>query len=148
MRNPLNRTANQSQANIAPPVADLRLQYAKSICRSGDSLWSHPSSSGRLIVIPQHDEVGNSVFTLYEDQNDGYGYERGLRATIRFEWNHRSKTLTVESRHGDFPGMTRDRKFLVVLVKPHHGVGLDQTSRPERVISYTGSQVIVQVGAK
>jgi hypothetical protein len=90
----------------------------------------------------------NSAFALCEDQNDGYGYERGLSATIRFEWNDRSRTLTVESRHGDCPGMTRDRKFLVVLVKPHHGVGLDRTSRPERVISYTGSQVIVQVGAK
>jgi alpha-D-xyloside xylohydrolase len=90
----------------------------------------------------------NGTFTLYEDQNDGYGYEKGLCATIQFEWNDRAKTLTVEDRQGDFPGMIRARKFLVVLVRPHYGVGLDQTSRPDRVISYTGSKVTVQVEAR
>jgi alpha-D-xyloside xylohydrolase len=90
----------------------------------------------------------NGTFTLYEDQDDGYGYENGLCATIQFNWDHRSKTLTIRKRHGDFPGMLRDRKFLVVLVRPHHSVGFNQSSRPDQIISYTGSQVKVQIGAK
>ena len=91
---------------------------------------------------------GNGTFTLYEDQSDGYGYEKGLCATIQFKWNDRARTLTIGKREGSFPGILRDRKFLVVLVKPDHGTGFDQTSRPDQIISYTGTQVTVQIGAK
>jgi len=93
-------------------------------------------------------EGGNSTFTLYEDQNNGYGYERGLHTTIEIKWNDKTKTLTIGKRRGGYPGMLKDRKFLVVLVKPDHGVGLDQTARPDEMISYRGDQVTLQLGAK
>jgi alpha-D-xyloside xylohydrolase len=103
-----------------------------------------PEDPIELRIYPGED----GAFTLYEDQNDGYGYEKGLCATIQFNWNDRSRTLTIRKRQGDFPGMIKNRKFLVVLVKPHHGVGLGQTSRPDQIISYTGSQLTVEVGSQ
>jgi alpha-D-xyloside xylohydrolase len=54
-------------------------------------------------------------FTLYEDEGDNYNYERGAYATITFEWNDRSRTLTIAPRQGEYPGMLKSRQFTVVL---------------------------------
>jgi len=54
-------------------------------------------------------------FTLYEDEGDNYNYERGVYSTITFEWNDRSRTLTIAPRQGEYPGMLKSRQFTVVL---------------------------------
>ncbi|MCR4582938.1 MAG: glycoside hydrolase family 31 protein [Prevotella sp.] len=70
----------------------------------------------------------DGTFTLYEDEGDGYNYERGVYATIPFSWNDRTRTLTIGNRQGQFPGMLTTRKFTIMLP--------DGTSR---VIDYDGS---------
>ncbi len=60
-------------------------------------------------------------FTLYEDESDNYDYEKGMRATITFEWNDARQTLTIGKRNGKFPGMLNERTFHVVFVSPGHG---------------------------
>ena len=57
----------------------------------------------------------NGSFTLYEDEGDGYNYEKGVFSTITFEWNDKTKTLTIGARQGSYPGMLNDRKFTIVL---------------------------------
>ena len=57
----------------------------------------------------------NGSFTLYEDEGDGYNYEKGVYSTIAFEWNDKTKTLTIGARQGSYPGMLNDRKFTIVL---------------------------------
>ena len=57
----------------------------------------------------------NGSFTLYEDEGDGYNYEKGVYSTIAFEWNDKTKTLTIGARQGSYPGMLNDRKFTFVL---------------------------------
>jgi alpha-D-xyloside xylohydrolase len=57
----------------------------------------------------------NGSFTLYEDEGDGYNYEKGVFSTIAFEWNDKTKTLTIGARQGIYPGMLNDRKFTIVL---------------------------------
>jgi alpha-D-xyloside xylohydrolase len=57
----------------------------------------------------------NGSFTLYEDEGDGYNYEKGVFSTIAFEWNDKTKTLTIGARQGSYPGMLNDRKFTIVL---------------------------------
>ena len=64
-----------------------------------------------LRVYPGAD--GN--FTLYEDEGDGYNYEKGVYSTIDFSWNDRTRTLTIADRQGAYPGMSAKRKFTVVL---------------------------------
>ncbi|MBR6140387.1 MAG: DUF5110 domain-containing protein [Bacteroidaceae bacterium] len=54
-------------------------------------------------------------FTLYEDEGDGYNYEKGVYSTITFQWNDKSRTLTIGKRQGEFPGMLKTRKFTVVM---------------------------------
>jgi len=65
-----------------------------------------------ICVYPGRD----ADFTLYEDEGDGYGYERGQRSTIRLHWNDRARRLTIGSRQGSYPGMLADRRFRVNVV--------------------------------
>ena len=36
-------------------------------------------------------EGANGEFTLYEDENDNYNYEKGVYSTITFTWNDAKK---------------------------------------------------------
>lgn len=84
-------------------------------------------------------------FTLYEDENDGYNYEKGICATIEFEWDNDDKTLTIDERKGTFPGMLQSRVFNIVLVSGNNGVGLPITKNVSKTITYKGSEVTVKL---
>ena len=58
----------------------------------------------------------DGAFTLYDDAGDGYGYERGERATIALRWDEGKSTLTFDARQGSFPGMSKERVFNLVFV--------------------------------
>jgi len=73
-------------------------------------------------------------FTLYEDENDNYDYEKGLHATIPFHWDDARQSLTVGDRTGTFPGMLTNRTFRVVW---------PGSTQPAKVIEYTGREVVV-----
>lgn len=57
----------------------------------------------------------DGTFVLYEDEGDNYNYEKGVFATIAFQWNNKSQTLTIGNRQGTYPGMLESRHFTVVL---------------------------------
>jgi alpha-D-xyloside xylohydrolase len=81
----------------------------------------------------------NGDFTLYEDENDSYNYEKGVYATIPFQWDEASGTLTIGARQGSFPGMLQTRTFQIVLVGEGHGAGIRPDPQPDRVVQYTGA---------
>lgn len=83
-------------------------------------------------------------FTLYEDENDNYDYEKGVHATIAFHWNDSSATLTIGRRNGSFPGMLQARTFNVVLVGGGHGAGIHPDPRPDRIVQYSGAAQTLQ----
>ncbi len=56
-------------------------------------------------------EGADGEFTLYEDENDNYNYEKGIYSTITFIWDDSKKRLTIEDRKGSFPGMLEKRQF-------------------------------------
>jgi alpha-D-xyloside xylohydrolase len=85
----------------------------------------------------------NGHLTLYEDENDGYGYEHGRYATILIAWDERKKALTFGERHGSYPGMLRRRTFRVFVVREGHGVGSGTTGRPDAEVVYTGNRRVV-----
>jgi len=60
-------------------------------------------------------------FELYEDENDNYNYEKGAYATIRFDWNDATRTLTIGERQGSFPGMMSSRVFNADSVITYNG---------------------------
>ncbi len=53
----------------------------------------------------------NGEFTFYEDENDNYNYEKGAFSTIKFQWNDKSKTLTIGNRKGNFSGMNKKQNL-------------------------------------
>ncbi len=71
-------------------------------------------------------------FVLYEDEFDNYNYEKGNYTEIPFHWNEKSKTLTIDSRKGNFKGMIDQRNFIVIL-----------PNGQQKSVSYSGKKVTV-----
>ena len=82
-------------------------------------------------------------FTLYEDENDNYDYEKGVHATIPFHWDDAARTLTIGQRQGSFPGMLETRTFHIVFAGEGHGTGVGPTAQPDKVVHYAGGQIAV-----
>jgi len=71
-------------------------------------------------------------FVLYEDEFDNYNYEKGDYTEIPFHWNEKSRTLTIDSRKGNFKGMMDKRTFNVML-----------PDGQKKSVSYSGKKVNV-----
>lgn len=84
----------------------------------------------------------DGTFTLYEDENDNYNYEKGAYSTITFRWDDATRRLTIQEREGSFAGMLKKRNFKVVLVNPKSGTG-DKPMKGGKTVSYTGRKVSV-----
>ncbi len=83
-------------------------------------------------------------FTLYEDENDNYNYEKGVFSTISFSWSDAKRQLTIGKRQGSFPGMLENRNFQIVLVGKDKGNGLEISKKSDKVIQYQGIKKVVQ----
>jgi len=80
-------------------------------------------------------------FTLYEDENDNYNYEKGFYSTIKFKWDDATNTLKIGKRQGTFPGMLKIKTFQIVIVSTDHGTGIDATDEIEKVVKYNGTEL-------
>ena len=87
----------------------------------------------------------DGTFSLYEDENDNYDYEKGIYSTIPFTWDDAKKTLTIGDRKGSFPGMLTERKFNIVRVAGNKGTGIGNAEKYDNVINYTGKKVTVKL---
>lgn len=83
-------------------------------------------------------------FTLYEDENDNYNYQKGIYSLISFKWNDARKTLTIEDRYGQFPGMLKDRSFSIVLAGTSTVNGVEVNTKPSKKINYSGKKLLVK----
>jgi alpha-D-xyloside xylohydrolase len=98
-----------------------------------------PADPIELRIFPGAD----GDFTLYEDENDNYNYEKGVYATIPLHWDDARGALTIGSRQGSFPGMLQSRSFHVVFARPGHGTGPGLTSDADKVVRYSGQLIAV-----
>jgi len=115
---------------------------AGSILPMGPDLeWSTEKPADPIELRIYRGADGN--FTLYEDENDTYNYEKGAYATIPFRWDDAHKTLTIGDRKGQFPGMLSTRTFRVVFVSENHGIGVAPSDSPDKTVTYAGEQLIV-----
>ena len=78
----------------------------------------------------------DASFTLYEDENINYNYEKGAYATIQFDYDEAAKTLKIAGRKGEFPGMLKERVFNVIPVSKD-GKG------KAHVVKYDGTAAVV-----
>jgi alpha-D-xyloside xylohydrolase len=99
-----------------------------------------PSDPLELRIYPGAD----GKFTLYEDENDNYNYEKGIYATIDFIWDDDSSTLTIGKQQGQFPGMLKERTMNIILVSENHGTGIEICSNPDKITKYKGVKQIIQ----
>ena len=90
-------------------------------------------------------EGTNGEFTLYEDENDNYNYEKGAYSTIIFSWNNTKRVLTISDRKGSFPGMLAERKFNIVLVSKSKGIGSHAGTTFDKEVNYNGEKVVVKL---
>jgi alpha-D-xyloside xylohydrolase len=81
----------------------------------------------------------NGKFTLYEDENVNYNYERGKYSTIDFVYNDKNKTLTISNRKGSFDGMPLQRNFKIIYISEKNISGIDSNSVNFKTINYSGS---------
>ncbi len=93
-----------------------------------------------LYVYKGHD----GIFTLYEDEQVNYNYEKGAFATILFIYREADNTLTIGERQGSFPGMLQERTFRVVTVSRGHPQPFDLKAKG-KVVRYNGSKVVVDL---
>jgi alpha-D-xyloside xylohydrolase len=87
----------------------------------------------------------NGEFTLYEDENDNYDYEKGIYSTITFTWDDAKKDLTINNRKGSFPGMLTERKFNIVLVTPGSGTGMNEIKKYNKIVTYYGNKIVAKL---
>lgn len=85
----------------------------------------------------------NGTFTLYEDENDNYNYEKGAFSTITFNWDNARKTLTIGDRNGSFDGMLNERKFRFIIAKPGVNMGMSN-GETDKEITYTGKKIVLK----
>ena len=77
-------------------------------------------------------------FTLYEDENVNYNYEKGAYAMIDFAYDDDSCTLAIGERRGEFPGMLKERTFNIIPVsKRGKGKAL--------AVRYDGSELSIKL---
>ena len=86
----------------------------------------------------------NASFTLYEDENINYNYEKGMYSRITFTYNEETHTLTIGDRVGSYPGMSETRTFNIILISKNKPAGLDFNLKPVKTIKYDGKSQHIQ----
>ncbi|MBP2158739.1 MULTISPECIES: TIM-barrel domain-containing protein [Asticcacaulis] len=99
----------------------------------------HPEADYEIRIYPGAD----GTFTVYEDDNETYDYEKGQYATYELNWNDATRTLSVGARKGDYPGLTETRKLNFVLATPANATAIAPAAATKSVI-YTGKPVSVK----
>ena len=67
-----------------------------------------------------------------------------MYSTITFQWNDATRTLSINDRKGEFPGMLTNRKFKVLIVSPKSGIG-DKSSKNGKEINYKGKKITIKL---
>lgn len=98
-----------------------------------------PGAPYEIRVYPGAD----ASFTLYEDDNETYAYEKGERATIEMEWNDVDRILTIGQRKGSFPQLVKNREFRIVIARPERGADISE-AKADRVVNYRGTEKVVR----
>jgi alpha-D-xyloside xylohydrolase len=96
-----------------------------------------PDAPYKIYIYPGAD----ASFTVYEDDNETYAYEKGQRATFDLHWNDAKRILLIGKRKGTFPQMVNSRELKVILV----GGNKDLANEPKaKTIHYSGRVAAVK----
>lgn len=80
----------------------------------------------------------DASFTLHEDDNETYDYEKGAYSDITFSWDDAAGTLKVGKRKGSYPTGERTRTFRATVVR-------DGKISEGQTVNYNGNEVSVKL---
>lgn len=135
-------TAGGQKLQVKAPFGQIPVYVAAgSILPAGEIIQHTHEVQKDITLYVYAGENGN--FTLYEDENVNYNYEKGKYSKIEFNYNDRTRNLTVEKREGSFPGMIEAREFHIVYVSRVNQKGIDSKLQNTKTIRYTGDEISV-----
>jgi alpha-D-xyloside xylohydrolase len=88
----------------------------------------------------------DAAFTLYEDENTNYNYEKGAYSRIPFTYAEASGTLTLGAREGSFSGMLSERVFNIQWISKDSEHPLDLHAPVSATVRYRGEKVVLGRG--
>lgn len=98
-----------------------------------------PDAAYEIRIYPGAD--GN--FTLYEDDNETYNYEKGQSASYTLAWSDKARALTIGARKGIYPDMVKRRTLNLVIVDEANGKGIGSGKTTKSVV-YAGHSMVVK----
>lgn len=98
-----------------------------------------PDAPYEIRVYPGAD----GKFTVYEDDNETYDYEKGKYATYDLAWNDAARTLTIGARKGTFKGLVGTRKLNVVVVGRDNATAIEPAGATKSV-TYAGKPLSIK----
>jgi alpha-D-xyloside xylohydrolase len=87
----------------------------------------------------------NASFNLYEDEGINYNYEKGSFSTIKMAYDEQTKSLTIQNRRGQFPGMLQRKVFNLIWVTKNKMKALDFKQQWDEQIVYEGKQKTIKM---
>lgn len=113
------------------PLAELPL-FVKggSIIPTIDPVEYTGASVGQPVTITVYPGA-DAEFTLYDDNGDGYGFEKGEWQRIRFNWDDATRSLTISEADGTYPGAPEKRDFRL------------RVGNKEKAVTYTGTAATI-----
>lgn len=87
----------------------------------------------------------DAAFTLYEDENGNYNYEKGAFAEIPMLYNEQTGSLMIGERKGSFSGMIKARTFIIKRIDKRNPSGMDFNTTITKAVKYKGKAVTVQL---
>lgn len=57
----------------------------------------------------------NGLCELYEDEGDGFGYEKGAYSLLKIRWDDKKRTLSFAKTQGRYPKQQQSRTFTLIL---------------------------------
>ncbi len=116
---------------------------AGSIIPMGDLIEHTQMPQTELTLLVYEGKDGN--FALYEDEGVNYNYEKGAYSNIRFTYSDKDKTLTINDREGEFPGMVKERTVKIVFIGKNNAIGIDTVKNGTKEVRYNGKKQVIQL---
>lgn len=85
----------------------------------------------------------DASFSLYEDENTNYNYEKGKFSNIPIHYNEARQQLVIGARKGSFDGMLKNRTFKIVWINKTKPKVMDFESNPDATINYAGREITI-----
>jgi len=83
----------------------------------------------------------DASFTLYEDENGNYNYEKGAFTEIPISYNEQAGSITIGERKGSFTGMIKKRNFKIKLINKDNPAGMDFNGDTLITVKYIGKTI-------